>query len=54
MSYSKFNASGQQKALKQYTKEEVATHNTDRDLWLIINKKVYNFSNYAKVHPGGV
>ena len=28
-------------------------HNTEKDLWLIIRDKIYNFSGYAKCHPGG-
>jgi cytochrome b involved in lipid metabolism len=36
-----------------YTRAEVALHNTDKDLWVIINNKIYNFSGYAKSHPGG-
>jgi cytochrome b involved in lipid metabolism len=39
--------------LKKYTRAEVAIHCTDKDLWVIINGKVYNFSGYAKSHPGG-
>lgn len=39
--------------MKSYTREEVSSHKTDKDLWLIINDKVYDFSGYAKCHPGG-
>jgi cytochrome b involved in lipid metabolism len=31
----------------------VSLHNTEKDLWLIIKDKIYNFSGYAKSHPGG-
>jgi cytochrome b involved in lipid metabolism len=33
---------------------EVAKHNTISDCWMIINNKVYDVSNYASAHPGGV
>ncbi len=33
---------------------EVAKHNTVSDCWMIINNKVYDISNYASSHPGGV
>ncbi len=36
-----------------FTRAEVAQHSSDRDLWLIISNKVYDFSGYAKCHPGG-
>eukprot|EP00178_Gracilaria_changii_P003777 TRINITY_DN156_c0_g3_i2.p1 TRINITY_DN156_c0_g3~~TRINITY_DN156_c0_g3_i2.p1 ORF type:complete len:222 (-),score=9.22 TRINITY_DN156_c0_g3_i2:483-1148(-) len=36
-----------------FTEEEVATHNTQEDLWLIINGKVYDFTDYIALHPGG-
>ena len=42
-----------QKQLPKYTREEVSLHNSEKDLWLIINDKIYNFSGYAKCHPGG-
>lgn len=39
--------------LKTFSREEVATHNTDADLWVIIDAKVYNLSKFKNMHPGG-
>lgn len=36
-----------------YTLEQVAAHSTNEDLWLIINNKVYDFTEYYEMHPGG-
>ena len=36
-----------------YTLEEVAQHKTDDDCWTIFQGKVYDITDYAKVHPGG-
>ena len=33
---------------------EVAKHNVIADCWMIINNKIYNLSDYASAHPGGV
>ncbi|PCH42294.1 acyl-CoA dehydrogenase [Wolfiporia cocos MD-104 SS10] len=40
--------------LKQYTRDEVAQHNTPDDLWIIIDSKVYDVSKFKSLHPGGV
>jgi cytochrome b involved in lipid metabolism len=42
-----------EKILTKYTLEEVALHKTEKDLWLVINDKIYDFSSYPKAHPGG-
>lgn len=39
--------------IKLFSKEEIAKHNKEKDLWLIINGKVYDLSKFAKIHPGG-
>ena len=36
-----------------YTAEEVAQHKADTDCWTIYNGKIYDVTEYAKVHPGG-
>jgi len=33
--------------------EEIAKHNKPEDCWVIIDGKVYDLSNYGKIHPGG-
>ncbi|XP_076755452.1 cytochrome b5 isoform X4 [Xylocopa sonorina] len=37
---------------KLYTRKEVAKHANNKDLWLIINNKVYDVSTFSS-HPGG-
>ena len=37
----------------EYTRAEVALHKTPQDLWIIIDGKVYDVSNWIKRHPGG-
>ncbi|XP_028305023.1 acyl-CoA 6-desaturase [Gouania willdenowi] len=36
-----------------YTWEEVKSHSSRSDQWLVIDRKVYNISQWAKRHPGG-
>ncbi|KAJ7066030.1 acyl-CoA dehydrogenase [Mycena amicta] len=41
-------------ANKQFKRDEVAQHDKDDDLWVIINGNVYDVSRFAAVHPGGM
>lgn len=41
------------KAAGVYSWEEVEKHRSRNDRWLVINRKVYNISQWAKRHPGG-
>ena len=36
----------------KYTFEEISTHSLENDLWIVINKKIYDVSTF-KNHPGG-
>lgn len=36
-----------------YTTDEVKTHNTKSDLWVILDNKVYDLTDYVAKHPGG-
>lgn len=39
---------------KTFTRAEVATHNSETDLWVIIDSKVYDLTKFVKFHPGGM
>ncbi|PFH50572.1 hypothetical protein AMATHDRAFT_3854 [Amanita thiersii Skay4041] len=39
--------------MKQFTLQEVAKHNKEGDLWVVIDSKVYDISRFADLHPGG-
>eukprot|EP01138_Halocafeteria_seosinensis_P014443 gb/GECG01014745.1/.p1 GENE.gb/GECG01014745.1/~~gb/GECG01014745.1/.p1 ORF type:complete len:454 (+),score=30.92 gb/GECG01014745.1/:1-1362(+) len=45
--------SQRRRELPQYTMEEVQKHNTANDLWIVVNGKVLDLTNYLKHHPGG-
>lgn len=38
----------------KYTTDQIATHSTKNDCWLIIDGGVYDVSQYLNQHPGGV
>uniref|UniRef100_A0A3B3V245 acyl-CoA (8-3)-desaturase n=1 Tax=Poecilia latipinna TaxID=48699 RepID=A0A3B3V245_9TELE len=44
---------GSGKASGVYTWEEVQKHCSRKDQWLVVNRKVYNITQWAKRHPGG-
>jgi len=41
------------KKLETFTLEEVALHNSPKDLWVIMNRRVYDLTRFHKFHPGG-
>ncbi|KIJ70611.1 hypothetical protein HYDPIDRAFT_105350 [Hydnomerulius pinastri MD-312] len=39
--------------MRQLSLEDVAQHNKEGDLWMVIDSKVYDVSRFADLHPGG-
>ena len=35
---------------RTYTREEVASHNTEQSSWIIINDSVYDITKFAGMH----
>lgn len=40
--------------MKTFSRKEVAGHNTEEDLWFIIDSKVYDATDFVDAHPGGL
>jgi cytochrome b involved in lipid metabolism len=40
-------------ATKEFTLKEVASHNTKKDLYMVIHDKVYDCTSFVDEHPGG-
>lgn len=38
-------------AVKEYTYQDVAEHNTNSDLFMVIHDKVYNVTKFVDEHP---
>ncbi|KAL7473000.1 hypothetical protein ACHAXS_013379 [Conticribra weissflogii] len=41
------------KGSKLITMEEVRKHNKEEDVWIVVNNKVYDCTEYLDLHPGG-
>lgn len=39
---------------KQFTREEIESHSSERDCWVVINDKVYDATSVLGWHPGGI
>ena len=35
------------------TRNQLAEHSHSDDIWISLNRKVYNVTNYMEFHPGG-
>lgn len=44
---------GPGQSLSAYSWQEIQRHNQEADQWLVINRKVYNVTDWAPQHPGG-
>ncbi|KAJ2977872.1 hypothetical protein NUW58_g7676 [Xylaria curta] len=40
-------------AAKEFTYQDVAEHNTKKDLFIVIHDKVYDSTKFIDEHPGG-
>jgi len=42
------------KKAEEFTLEEVKKHNTEKDLWVVVDDLVFDISEYVPQHPGGL
>lgn len=42
-----------QKGLREVPAAEVAKHNSTEDIWIVIEEKVWDVTEFAPNHPGG-
>lgn len=40
--------------MRLITTQEISRHNTAEDLWLVIDDEVYDLTDFAPQHPGGI
>ena len=40
--------------MQEYTLKQISKHKTKGDLWLVVDNKIYDVSNFLEKHPGGV
>ena len=43
-----------EKVLQEYTFADVAKHNSQGDVWIVVKGKVYDVTPYVEEHPGGL
>lgn len=39
--------------MNSYSIEEISIHNTENDIWIVINEIVYDVTDFLDQHPGG-
>eukprot|EP00002_Diphylleia_rotans_P030349 TRINITY_DN6228_c0_g1_i1.p2 TRINITY_DN6228_c0_g1~~TRINITY_DN6228_c0_g1_i1.p2 ORF type:complete len:143 (-),score=17.91 TRINITY_DN6228_c0_g1_i1:265-693(-) len=54
MQQSDMDLSGTGGRVINVTKAELRRHNKPDDLWMVLNGRVYNVTQYVRFHPGGL
>lgn len=39
---------------KQFTREEIEKHDSEKDCWIVVNGNVYDVTSVLSWHPGGI